>query len=297
MIEIYHDTDPRTLMNSMLANVKCGNKIPLKVTSFPGGEVQVTLDTRNDPSAIDSLAVYAKLTSTADIMLLLLATDALRRNYPGKPIDLLMPYIPYARQDRITVPGESFSLKVFADLVKAQRYQTVTVCDAHSDVALALLDQPGLRHIPQEDLIVSELPTSKFLLAIAPDAGAIKKATRVQQVFNSYNDEDTWNIKIDSPICFFKKRDPSTGKLSGFGVDLATIPYGLPSVDEVRFVVVDDICDGGGTFMHTRKTLADAIGADAESLTVDLHVTHGIFSKGREPLLGVFNSVYSPLPF
>jgi len=43
--------------------------------------------------------------------------------------------------------------------------------------------------------------------------------------------------------------------------------------------VVDDICDGGGTFIG----LADLL--DERAMRADLYVTHGLFSQGTEKLV------------
>lgn len=67
-----------------------------------------------------------------------------------------------------------------------------------------------------------------------------------------------------------KHRNPDTGKLDGFSCE--------PLPETGRFLVVDDICDGGGTFMG----LAGSTGLPKERL--GLWVSHGVFS-GRAPQL------------
>ena len=73
---------------------------------FNGGEVHV----KNVPE-IDIL--FAKIRNSEDLMKLLLVTDAHKREY-GHNFKLLMPYIPYARQDRVANEGEALSIKVFS---------------------------------------------------------------------------------------------------------------------------------------------------------------------------------------
>jgi ribose-phosphate pyrophosphokinase len=73
-------------------------------------------------------------------MQLLLATDALRRAGFRK-ISAWLPYFPAARQDRIMMPGEPLSVKVYAQIINAQGYERVMVFDPHSDVTPALLDR------------------------------------------------------------------------------------------------------------------------------------------------------------
>ena len=57
-----------------------------------------------------------------------------------KRFDLIMPYIPYARQDRVCAQGESFSLKIFANMLNAVNFENVYVLDAHSDVSVSLIN-------------------------------------------------------------------------------------------------------------------------------------------------------------
>jgi len=77
-----------------------------------------------------------------------------------------------------------------------------------------------------------------------------------------------------------KKRDEATGKLSGFSVE--------PLPSKGRFLLVDDICDRGGTFLG----LAEASGLPKERL--DLFVSHGVFSHdATETLPEKFGHIYT----
>ena len=55
-------------------------------------------------------------------------------------IDLVMPYIPNARQDRVKSSNDVFTLKYFAEFINDLCFDTVTVLDPHSSVSEALLD-------------------------------------------------------------------------------------------------------------------------------------------------------------
>ena len=103
--------------------------------NFSGGEVQVTVKKMTS----DVVYITANLRSSDDVMALLMATDALRRQGATR-IHLTMPYVPYARQDRVMNPGEALGIKVFCDLINAQNYSSVNILDPHSDVTPALLN-------------------------------------------------------------------------------------------------------------------------------------------------------------
>lgn len=239
---------------------------------FAGGEVQVRI-TSPDETAGQHFEITARLHEPAAVMELLLLTDALRRMSVGARIKLICPYLPYARQDRVCAPGEALSLRVMTDLINAQHYESVDVWDAHSDVAGAVLDRvvlvPALRFVQQVDLM--QRATKPVL--VAPDAGALKKVSGIAKALGAH-----W-VRAD------KSRDAKTGAITG------TVVYSEP-VGSQDFLIVDDICDGGRTFI----ALAEAL----RPLTtggIYLYITHGIFSSGYEALAAAFDGIYTANSF
>ncbi len=102
-------------------------------------------------------------------------------------------------------------------------------------------------------------------IILLPDEGA---STRYPEGFR-------WPVLQCSKI-----RDAETGKLSGFEV---------PSAEEFGkrpILIVDDICDGGGTFLGIAAKIP-------ESNPLFLYVSHGIFSKGREALDLAFMKIFT----
>jgi ribose-phosphate pyrophosphokinase len=109
--------------------------------------------------------------------------------------------------------------------------------------------------------------TQRYQGIIAPDKGSIKRATDVARACHI-------------PVYLAEKhRDPDTGRLSEFTCE--------PLPDEGKFLVVDDICDGGGTFMG----LANATGLPMERL--GLYVSHGVFSGQAENLFAYFDEIWT----
>lgn len=229
-----------------------------RIIQFPGGEPHVQFDRTPPPSVV----IEAHLTD-GDIMPLLALTDALRRA-GSHYIHLYIPYFPGARQDR-QERGGALTVKLYADIINAQGYESVIIMDPHSDVTPALVDR--VRVFDQTDVFAElrhRLPGPERAVLVAPDQGAVKKAEKTAMRFG-YD-------------LFFgkKKRDPKTGRLSGFEVE--DIPQ-----DRIP-IIVDDICDGGGTFMG----LAEAMGDRYPSQRPILVVSHGIFSKPTRPMMDRF---------
>ncbi len=231
---------------------------------FPGGEVGIKFDQLNYGFKSENHVtdVVARLNNSEEVMKLVMVKNALNYMFTEKQItDLVMPYVPYARQDRVCVPGESFSLQAFAQIINMLKFDTVTVFDPHSDVTAALFD--NIRIITQAQIIRkfdAFDAVAKEGIFVSPDAGANKKTSELAK----YYGHDRF-IRAD------KLRNLHTGAI------IETVVY-ADKLDGT-YIIADDICDGGRTF----TTLAKAL-RDKGAKKVVLYVTHGIFSAGIDPL-------------
>jgi ribose-phosphate pyrophosphokinase len=223
---------------------------------FPSGaEVNIQLDVQELPERV---LITTRIRGSDDIMKLLLATDACKRLGATK-ITVLIPYLPYARQDRVVRKGEAFSLKVFASLINAQGYEEVQVFDPHSLVALALIDR--IKVIDSNVFVAKVLEHKENYILVAPDAGASKKVHSIAEMLG-YTDVVVQGNKTRS------------GKGS-----VASVEIGNHDFQGKDVYIIDDICDGGATF----TTLAKVI-KEHNPGTINLVVSHGIFSKGLDVL-------------
>lgn len=234
-----------------------------KFITFSGGEEHVNIDSLHNIVKDNTVTILANLTSSIEIMRLLMVTDAIRRCDRELRIDLHIPYLPYARQDRVCVNGDAFGLKVFCDIINGQKYNTVTISDVHSIVCLALLD--NCIHLPQDYFLsgVASRIADEVDYIVAPDVGASKKCELWVNKWNSlsYEHKDVELIQA------LKTRDK-------FGNIIETKLLCADLTDKVC-LIVDDICDGGRTFFELSKLLK-VKGVKA----VYLYVTHAIVSQG-----------------
>lgn len=240
-----------------------GQSVAFSQSTFPGGEIHVRL-----PETLlgrHSIVIQAALHSSNDVMALLMLTDAARRAGANE-ISLQIPYLPYARQDRVSNPGEALSLRVMCDLINAQSYRAVEVWDVHSDVGAALLDRVTV--VQAAELLQGAAIDFSNAVLVAPDAGAIKRVSAVAKHFGA------------SMIRADKSRDTATGTITG------TLVYS-EHIGKRDFLIVDDICDGGRTFLDLAKVLRPLTEGK-----IMLYVTHGIFSKGTDVFEGIINEVY-----
>ena len=242
------------------------NLIEYKSFLFAGGEPHIKISSNFDVAA--PVTITQRINSFNDLGMICITVDALRR-MGVKEIELFIPYFPAARQDRVMIPGEPLSVKIYADLINAMALASVTVFDPHSEVTPALLNNcvtvSNHEFIKQ---VIANIGTDVKL--ISPDGGALKKIYKVSEFLGG----------AEVVECS-KSRDVKTGKLSGFKVyteDLAGADC----------LIVDDICDGGGTFIG----LAEAL-KDKNAGKLYLAISHGIFSKGFDELGKYFEQIFT----
>lgn len=184
----------------------------------------------------------------------------------------VIPYLPAARADRGTPTGAN----IYADMIRLANVESITVLDPHSQYMVERLEaqRKAIKAIAPRAIIRKNLDLfPKYDGVIAPDVGARLRASGIADVL----DYENANLLLAE-----KSRNFETGELSDFFV-----PVGI--VDGKRYLVGDDICDGGGTF----NGLADAIHAKFPNVKLDLFVSHGIFSKGVGDLFTRFDNIYT----
>lgn len=252
-----------------------GLQVGLKTFKFPGGEIQARIEFKPVAQRYINLTCWAR--SSDDVMELLLVTDALRREYGGIKLNLTMPYFPYARQDRVCYTGEALSVRVMANLINSLGFTTVEIWDAHSPVAPALLN----RSVNVEPWhFVKKIPwlTHGNWSLVSPDNGARKRteecAKRLGGLRVLYAD---------------KTRDPKTGELGHPGFENMDLED-----RKCNHLIVDDICDGGRTFVKLGKFMKDLLPVQHKII---LYVTHGIFSNGFDDLKTAVDEIWTPNPW
>lgn len=246
------------------------NEIEFQNFIFSGGEPHIKIKSNFDVN--QPVMITHRINSFNDFGLLLLTVDALRR-MNVKIINAFVPYFPAARQDRIMIPGEPLSVKVYANIINSLGLNKVIIFDPHSEVTPALLNNVEVIYNYQFiEEVIKKISTEVKL--ISPDGGALKKIYKVSEYLGG----------IDVVECS-KSRDVKTGKLFGFKV------YN-DDLQGADCLIVDDICDGGGTFIG----LAEAL-KNMKAGKLYLAVSHGIFSKGFTELKAVFEKIYTTNSF
>jgi ribose-phosphate pyrophosphokinase len=245
-------------VSQLIARVR-GEAVSVPVDVYPDGAPLIDF-----PRDTEVTRILVRPSTFAGFMAAMFFVDALAARGHAVP-ELILPLVPGSRQDRLNPSGDYlFTARSVAAVINARRFPSVTVLDPHSDVTPALIDRCHV--IAAAECLFSY--TSGLAAVVSPDGGAEKRASAVARA-------------LRVPLLHaWKTRSVETGALSGFGLQPTDIR-------ERRVLVVDDICDGGGTFIG----IADEL--DRAGLKADLFVTHGIFSKGTKALLERFRHIFT----
>jgi ribose-phosphate pyrophosphokinase len=254
--------------------------IKFKISRFPDG--QQAVDIESAPMYINGLDVkiYSRMNSFRDIELIIAANQALREMGVGS-VSLYVPYFLGARSDRKFQQGGTNYLKqVICPIINSQRFDRVLVLDPHSDVLEACLN--NFEKINNFTIVKQALTdidnrndARDRICLVSPDGGALKKIYDIAHEF-----------KIHHLVTAMKHRDIQTGKINH--TEVPNLPVSVDG-EKMKYVIVDDICDGGRTFTE----LAKAIHGQQPEAKLYLIVTHGIFSAGFEDLSKYFTKIYT----
>ncbi len=255
------------------------SQIDYKISKFPDGQQTIDLlDWTSLDRHTDPLLITTRLNSFKDVELLICAVQALRNIKPNCQISLYTPYFLGSRSDRKFVEGGVNYLKqVICPIINSLNFYSVVVLDPHSDVLEACLNnyEKADNHILVKwaltDIDNKDGAQARICL-VSPDAGAYKKIFDVAKKFS-----------INKIITANKVRDMKTGNI------LRTEIPVLDQHDDIQYVIIDDICDGGRTFVE----LAKAIKESRPTAKIYLVVTHGIFSAGYSQLGEYFERIYT----
>jgi ribose-phosphate pyrophosphokinase len=236
-----------------------------KKFNFPVGEMHLVISKILGLEDITKVDIEFEFERNEELVELLLLSDALKRNQLELN-KLVIPYVPFSRQDRINIKGECFSLKVFADIVNSCNAKEVVITDPHSDVTTTLINNYNV--ITQEQLFEKHKFNANSYL-ISPDGGALKKIYKLAK-----------KVKLPVIECS-KQRNVENGEITGIKINATDL-------EKRDCYIVDDICDGGRTFIEIAKELKNL-----NSGKIILLVSHGFFTKGLKVFDDLIDEIYT----
>jgi ribose-phosphate pyrophosphokinase len=217
--------------------------------------------------------IKSRLNNFKDLELIICANQALR-NMGADRVHLYVPYFIGARSDRqFQEGGINYLKQVICPIINSQNFASVTVLDPHSDVLEACVNNfiKANNHILVDFALESLNGRSAQTIIVSPDAGALKKIYDVAKHFN-----------ITNVVTASKVRDIVSGNIVRIAVP------GMSLSDIEHIIIIDDICDGGRTFIELAKVIKEQT-----NIPIYLIVTHGIFSAGLDQLTEYIDGIFS----
>jgi len=224
---------------------------PVKVESFANGEIYIRIErkVRND-----DIFVIQSFTSSVndDFMELLIIIDALKRASAGK-INVICPNLCYSRQDRKVRSREPISAKLIANLITKAGADRLLSVDLHTDQLQGFYDIP-VDHLVGYPQFADYLIKNKYknLVIVAPDIGAVKKATKLGGL-------------LHAPLVVVYKRRKKHNE--------SEVSFVIGEVEGKTAVILDDIIDTGGSVSNIASILKEKGAKD-----IIICATHGLLN-------------------
>ncbi|MEJ5927538.1 ribose-phosphate diphosphokinase [Corynebacterium sp. H128] len=235
---------------------------PMTARDFANGEIFVRFE--ESVRGSDAFVIQSHTQPLNKwLMEQLIMIDALKRG-SAKRITAILPFYPYARQDKKHRGREPISARLVADLLKAAGADRIVSVDLHTDQIQGFFDGP-VDHMHAMPILTDYIKANYSLeniCVVSPDAGRVKVAEK-------------WaNTLGDAPLAFVHKTRST---------EVANQVVANRVVGDVAgrtCVLLDDMIDTGGT-------IAGAVGVLREAGATDVIIacTHGVFSDpARERL-------------
>lgn len=235
---------------------------PMTARDFANGEIFVRFD--ESVRGCDAFVLQSHPRPINDwLMEQLLMIDALKRG-SAKRITAVLPFYPYARQDKKHRGREPISARLIADLLRTAGADRIVSVDLHTDQIQGFFDGPvdHMQAMPILTDYVRQNYNLDNICVVSPDAGRVKVAEK-------------WaNVLGGAPLAFIHKtRDLEVA-------NHVTSNRVVGDVEGRTCVLLDDMIDTGGTIAGAVKVLEEAGAGD-----VIIATTHGVFSDpARERL-------------
>ena len=229
---------------------------PQSARDFANGEIFVRFE-----ESVRGCDAFVLQSHTAPIntwiMEQLIMVDALKRASANR-ITVIMPFYPYARQDKKHMGREPISARLIADMFKTAGADRIMTVDLHTAQIQGFFDGPVdhlLAHSQLCEYVIQKYGTEDVTV-VSPDAGRVRVAEK-------------WADSLGgAPLAFVHKtRDPLVpNQIKANRV--------VGDVAGRTCILIDDMIDTGGTIAGAVRVLADAGAKD-----VVIAATHGVLSS------------------
>jgi ribose-phosphate pyrophosphokinase len=219
-------------------------------------DMEIFVEIQENVRGEDVFVIQSTSTPVNDnLMELLITMDALRRG-SARRITAVIPYFGYARQDRKSGPRTPISAKLVANLITEAGANRVLTLDLHAAQIQGFFDIP-VDNLYAAPLFVQEIRqrySGRDVMIVSPDVGGVIRARALAS-------------RLNTDLAIIDKRRERAGVSEVMNV--------IGDVSGRDCILVDDICDSGGTLCNAAVALCEH-GAKSASV----YVTHGVLSNG-----------------
>ena len=222
---------------------------PALVSRFSDGEIQVEI--QDNVRGRDVFIVQSTCFPSADhILEALTMVDACKRA-SAKRITLVMPYFGYARQERKSAPRTPITAKLVANLYTVSGVDRILAMELHTSAIQGFFDIP-VDHLFTKPIFGPYFSGRQNLTVVSPDAGGVERARAMAKYYNC-------------GLAIVDKRRDSPNESAVMNV--------IGNVEGMDCLIVDDICDTGGSLCQAALALKDK-----GAVAVSAAISHGVLS-------------------
>ncbi|HVO85744.1 MAG TPA: ribose-phosphate diphosphokinase [Candidatus Eisenbacteria bacterium] len=229
-------------LGTKIAGLMHSKPVTVTFKNFPDGESYVRLDASVKDEEVAIVQTTGPPQQDAKIIQLALLSDAAKRS-GAKRVRAVVPYLAYARQDRVFLEGEALSAQAIAEMLRASGVESLITVNVHQERALS--DFPFQARSVSAIGLLADYLREKGLggaFALAPDSGAMQISREAQAVLGG----GCGHLE--------KQRDRLSGQINIESKNL--------EVKGKNVVIFDDIISTGGTIVSATK-IAKTLGAES----------------------------------
>ena len=227
-------------LGEKIAKVLGVEAVPLVFKTYPDGESYVRLEGKVQNEEVAIVQTTSPPQDTRLIQVALIAYAAKRHG--AERITAVVPYLAYARQDKVFLQGEAMSIEVVTRMLKAAGVDSLITVNVHQERVLAKFPFPA-KTVSAIRLLAQYFKQKGFekAFALAPDDGALWLVEEAKMVLGGE--------------CGYleKRRDLYTGEI--------TVEKKKLDVGEKTVIIFDDVVSTGGTIASAAKIMTE-LGAD-----------------------------------
>jgi len=246
--------------------------------TFPDGENYLRLNIEDESIIKEKEVIIVQSTGpstsgnqNARLIELIMMIDSVKR-MRAKRVIIVIPYLAYARQDKIFRPGESLFADLLIRIIDSMGIDELYVVDIHSPKILSDT-YCKTTNIDSMKLLADYIKSlgAKDIIVVSPDKGAVERSTAFAEHFGD-------NVQVEF---FEKKRDVETGDIT---------MSGQLSLKDKDVVISDDIIATGGTMAKairlSKDSGANKVYAVATHALLLQNARYRILSAGADEIIG-----------